>query len=333
MFNSKIKSLALILAGFTVGFQLSACGPLSLGGQNNETAKGSKSLSQSSSQGVAVKPGPRVEVQPVVKEGYYLSATSLQSKVVLVEELNSGKVLYSKNKGESFLPASVEKLFTIDYALTLCQAEDSITVTPEVLKMIKPESSLANLVPGTYKVKDIVAGLLVPSGNDAAYSLANHCGIKLAGKDQGAITNVAVFMANLQQYLKKEGYLGTHMTDPSGYAESDLSTTVDVAKVSRKILAQKWLADIVKVPTYLVTFPNKLSYKWDNSNRLLHTESAYHIPGSRGLKTGSLFDSYNLVSIITIKGVDYLILTFGSPTSHGRYMDIKAISQAIGQGL
>lgn len=89
-----------------------------------------------------------------------------------VYDIEQGEYLFYE--GDSQLPtvASLAKLFAIDYALTKVNLEDVIEVNQEVLDLVPAGSSLANLKVGKYTVKEIMEAMLVPSGNDAAYSLA-----------------------------------------------------------------------------------------------------------------------------------------------------------------
>lgn len=89
-----------------------------------------------------------------------------------VYDIEQGEYLFYE--GDSQLPtvASLAKLFVIDYALTKVNLEDVIEVNQEVLDLVPAGSSLANLKVGKYTVKEIMEAMLVPSGNDAAYSLA-----------------------------------------------------------------------------------------------------------------------------------------------------------------
>mgnify|MGYP001339149521 CR=1 FL=1 len=89
-----------------------------------------------------------------------------------VYDMEQGKYLFYE--GDSQLPtvASLAKLFVIDSALEKVNLEDIVEVNQEVLDLVPAGSSLANLKAGEYTVKQIMEGLLVPSGNDAAYALA-----------------------------------------------------------------------------------------------------------------------------------------------------------------
>lgn len=98
-----------------------------------------------------------------------------------VYDISDKKYLYYE--GENQLPtvASLTKLFVIDYAMTKVKLEDKIKVDQELLDIVPKNSSLANLVAGEYTAKQIIEGMLVPSGNDAAYALAYHIAKKTGG--------------------------------------------------------------------------------------------------------------------------------------------------------
>ena len=103
------------------------------------------------------------------QEGY-------NAQALLLTDLSTGAVFHSKNQEEPLLPASLAKLFVVEYASTLVGPEDRGTVTSEALGLVKPDSSMAWLIAGEYRMEDLFAAMLLPSGNDAAYGVADLCG-------------------------------------------------------------------------------------------------------------------------------------------------------------
>lgn len=79
--------------------------------------------------------------------------------------------------------ASLTKLYDIEYAMTRVKLEGIVDVNQEVLDLVPAVYLLANLIPGEYTVKQLMQGMLVPSGNDAAYALAYHIGKPIWEKD------------------------------------------------------------------------------------------------------------------------------------------------------
>lgn len=91
--------------------------------------------------------------------------------------------------------------------------------------------------------------MLVPSGNDAAYAVADYCGGLLATGKSTTEERIELFMDNLNEYLHKEGYKDTLLYDPSGFDMSALTTTKDLKVVTEHLLKMNGLEILyVKVP-------------------------------------------------------------------------------------
>ena len=67
--------------------------------------------------------------------------------------------------------------------------------------------------------------MLVPSGNDAAYVVADYCGGLLSPQAESCQERVRIFMENLNLHLQQQGYLDTVLYDPSGFDMEALTTT------------------------------------------------------------------------------------------------------------
>lgn len=186
------------------------------------------------------------------------------------------------------MPASLAKLYVIDYATTLCERDEQVVADESALAMVKPNSSVADIeVNASYSVEDIYAAMLVPSGNDAAYVLADYLGGKLNPEAGTAEQRVQVFLAGLKSYLAEQGYANTVINDPSGYDYDSTTTVLELEKVSSKLLTYQWFRDIVSQYTYTVTLADGRSQVWMNTNVFLDPQSEFYNPNVVGIKTGS----------------------------------------------
>ena len=100
---------------------------------------------------------------------------------IYMEELNTGIVVYEKNADEKMYPASTTKIMT--YIIVSENISDfdntKVEITEEALADLDPESSVMGLkdhIGECFSVKDLLYGLMLPSGNDAALVLANFVG-------------------------------------------------------------------------------------------------------------------------------------------------------------
>ena len=129
------------------------------------------------------------------------------AKSYAVMDLTNHKILFSKNSYESYVPASLTKLFVVDYAQQFFQLDDYIHANRETLKMVKKGSSTAHLKSTDYRFKSLAAAMLIPSGNDAAYVLADAIGAKINPKAVDIQQRMEAFKKGFQEYLNKHQFL------------------------------------------------------------------------------------------------------------------------------
>ncbi|MDY5589069.1 MAG: serine hydrolase [Arcanobacterium sp.] len=258
------------------------------------------------------------------------SGESYNAKSLVVEDLATGKIFVSKCENEPLPPASLAKLFTINYALSVVEPGDIVTAAPEALALVKPGSSVADIQPGSeYSVENLVAAMLVPSGNDAAYVLADYVASRthpgaIAGQER-----IGLFLTDLNEYAHAQGWSTTTLNDPSGYDFEGATTVTDLRGVSEKLLKFQWIRNIVAQSSYTATLPSGQSQTWVNTNKFLEPGGTYFNPGVHGMKTGSLDDDYNLITLYSSGNKEFLIVSIGSQSDTSRYDDIAYLLKTI----
>ncbi len=257
-----------------------------------------------------------------VKESY-------NAKSLVLVDLNSEEIFISKKAKSRELPASLAKLFVIEYASTLVGLEDIVKVNQEALSFTKEGSSIANIKEKNYYVENLYAAMLVPSGNDAAYALADYCGSILSPNTTSSEERIRIFMNHLNGYLKEQGYKDTYLNDPSGYDMEAYTTVLDLKEVVKKLLSKDWFRDIVSKSTYTAILPDGTAENWTNTNTFLNKSSEYYNENVFGIKTGSLADDYNLVVLYKKHDKEFLICSLGSESNSSRYDDVNYILQTI----
>ena len=231
-------------------------------------------------------------------------------------------------EGDSQLPtvASLAKLFVIDYALEKVGLEDIVEVKQEVLDLVPAGSSLANLHTGEYTVKQLMEAMLIPSGNDAAYALAYYIAENEMGEGYTAMEYINYFMTNLNEYLIKEGYSKTNLyNDPSGASMQADSHLDDVNRIALKLLNYDFVKECVDKSSFSIQTPQG-EITWKNTNEFLDKKSPYYNANVKGIKTGTMASSYNIVVLYEKDGKTYLITCLAALSNEGRY---KAVQSAI----
>lgn len=183
----------------------------------------------------------------------------LAASEIVVMDLDSGRVLYEKNAHEKRLIASITKIMTAIITLENISLDKEIIVGEEVLKSYGTNTYIE--VGEKIKVKDLLYGLLLRSGNDAALTLSYNL-------KEGPET----FINLMNQKAKEIGMTNTTFENPHGLDEEtkNYSTAYDMALLSRYANKNKIYQTISKTKKYTLK-TNKKSYIWYNRNKLLST--------------------------------------------------------------
>ncbi len=120
------------------------------------------------------------------------------AKSLILVDLSNDNIFISKRENEQQLPASLAKLFVIEYAATLADLDSIVPANYEAIQLTKPGSSVANIDAKKYFLHNLFAAMLVPSGNDAAYVVADYCGSILSPQAKNSQERINVFMEHLK---------------------------------------------------------------------------------------------------------------------------------------
>lgn len=232
---------------------------------------------------------------------------SLSAKSVLAIDLDSQVTLYQKNAEEKLPIASLSKLMTTLIILKEHELHEVVTISNEVSKVI---GSRMWLYAGEQmSVENLIKGMLIQSGNDAAYELAKF--------DSGTLEKFSRKMNQKAFYL---GLKNSHFLDPAGLDDkNNYSTAQDLALISKHILKNDFVRKIVSTTeTAVFSLNGKIKHNLINTNQLL--DSSF---GAKGLKTGTTDAAGQcLITLVELNGNDILIIILGS---QNRFQDTKTI--------
>ena len=225
---------------------------------------------------------------------------------------------YAFTKGdlnEKLYPASITKLFTAYVALQYLDPAQSITAG-DILDTVPAYSSRIWLVKGnTLTAEQLVSGMLLCSGGDAARVLAAEAGRKIAGNtalpDAEAM---AVFVDEMNRQATSLGMSNTHFVNPDGYHHDDhYSCMADLTLIGTLSLDIPLIRQICST----VSIPNPLdgTSLWQNTTSLLDPQNTTFYRGSAvGLKTGYTSKAGRcLLSAFLVNGEYVLVGVFGCP--------------------
>lgn len=279
---------------------------------------------------------PQTDAPSITKEQLMAQLAAviepLSARQMFVYEVSTDTMLAQKGEDSRILPASVTKLLTALYALHVAPADLLITPRDE-LSLVSSGSSIAYIKSHhTLTVEMLIEGMMLPSGNDAAYALAAGVARYQTGNDAlGGAAAVTHFMNGLNEYAKTLGCTGTHYVVPDGLCyEGHYSTNHDMVLIGKAALNNPIIAKYAKTASERVVYQSGHTNTWTNTNKFLHPDSGYYNPHVTGLKTGSLTGRYSLYISAEYEGNVYLIGVFDSVGTTRRYDEAKAALDVLG---
>ncbi len=248
---------------------------------------------------LALIPGVRAAAAPEE-----ISAVS-----AIVIEAQTGTVLYEKNADERRAMASTTKIMTALLTIEAGDPDREFTVDPLAIRV---EGTSMGLREGDrVSRRDLLYGILLPSGNDAA----NAAAVSVAG-------SIPAFVERMNERAQQLGLSDTHFVTPSGLdADGHYTTARDLAKLAAFAMRDELFREIVSCTSADVEFGNP-PYKRTlyNSNKMLRRYS-----GATGVKTGFTDNARRcLVSAAERDGVTLVAVTLNAPddwNDHTKMLD------------
>jgi len=253
----------------------------------------------------------------------YPDAPTLQARSAILMDAATGDVLFELSPGLEIPPASLTKLMTIHLAYKAIQEgrfslDSPIPIHAEDCYPDLPyRSSLLFLGPGMrVSLGELLLGMAVPSGNDAAFAVAR----ALSG-------SIEDFAREMNREARAMGLTLTRFTEPSGLSEHNMTTAAEFAVFCRQyiLLHPQALADLHSVRSLafplLRNMPEGFSGQvrpvvQDNRNLLL-----WDYPGCDGLKTGYIDESGYNIALTAMRDGTRLIAVilggYGASTAEG----------------
>lgn len=246
---------------------------------------------------------------------YFLKRPDLltSSKALSILDSDQNIMLLSKNENLRFSPASTAKIMSLLVALDYYSKE---TVFTADLPAVTREGSKMGLFLGE-KISfiDLLYGVMLPSGNDAVYLLAeNYPG------------GVDGFVQKMNEMALDLNLSNTHFVDPAGYEDDNYTTAYDLSRLASYAIKNSVFAQIVRTPKITIyntekTIPHTLT----NLNELLA------IPNVTGVKTGFTNEAEGvLVTSFSYNDHTYIIVVL---RSQDRFQDTTELIAGIIQDL
>ena len=238
------------------------------------------------------------------------SMDNIEAKSALLIEPMSGKILYEKNIDEKFAPASVTKIMTMLITMEAIDSgkinlSDKVTCSENAKNM---GGSTMLLDTGEVRtVEELLKGIAIASGNDAALAMAEYLG----GTE-------ADFVAIMNQRAKELGMTNTTFKNCNGLpCEGHLSTARDIATMSLELLKHKKILEYSSIYMETISEGRKTPIELVNHNKLVR-----FFDGCDGIKTGYTSEAKYCISATAQRnGVRMLAVIMGAPSYKVRNRD------------
>ena len=252
--------------------------------------------------------------------------TSPACKAAAFACADAGELLYYDNINEHIAPASLTKLLTASVALHYLSPDTVVTVGSEQ-SLVRSGSSLCLIRPGhKLKLYDLLTGMLMASGNDAAYVLAAAAGERISEGEVSGCEALPLFLAFMNEYGRSIGLKDTHFTVPDGLAGAEHYTTLeDIVLIGKAAMNCPLIRRYASTAHDEVTYESGHQNTWTNTNPLLRPDSPWYRPAVTGLKTGYLRHNSCILLSVEAKESYYLVGLFGAEDSDTRCADATMI--------
>ena len=244
--------------------------------------------------------------------------------------------IYKDNIKKRVAPASLTKLLTASVALHYVNKDKVFTVDSEQW-LVQPNSSLCYLQIGnTLTLEDLITGMLMASGNDAAYTIAVSVARELNPNTYMTDDEAVDYFCDLMNdFAHNLGMTNSNFVNPDGWDNGEQYTTVeDLIKISEYALSVPEISNIIGTYYKSVTINSGETFSWTNSNLLLDPYSSYYCDFAVGMKTGTTPNAgNNLIAVFEKNKRMYISIVTGCQSDTDRYeLTLKLLSLAEWRG-
>ena len=221
----------------------------------------------------------------------------ISAKAYILMEQSTGTVIVEKNSNVKMKPASTTKILTAICAIENSRLTDIVTVSK---KAAYQEGSSVYLKPGDQiSMEDLVYGLMLNSGNDAAVAIAEHIS-----------DDTEKFSFVMNNKAKDIGAVNSNFKNPNGLDDDDhYVTAYDLALITSYALNNDKFKNIVASKSKIISDKNGVKKYLSNHNKMLHLYD-----GCIGVKTGFTKKSgRTLVTAARRNGVNLVAVTLNAP--------------------
>ncbi|HET7370160.1 MAG TPA: D-alanyl-D-alanine carboxypeptidase family protein [Gammaproteobacteria bacterium] len=238
-------------------------------------------------------------------------APQLSASSYILEDYQTGTILAEKNADEKVAPASITKLMTLYVVFHALKSgainpDDMVTISEKAWRM--GGSRMFIEVGNKVSVENLIEGVVVASGNDAAVALA-----EFVGGTEGGFVNM------MNTYAQRLGMTNSHFTDASGLPHPNhYMTARDIATLARAIIRD--------FPKYYHQYFADKEFTWNNIHQTNRNLLLWRDPSVDGLKTGHTNEAgYCLVTSAKRGNMRLIAVVMGTDSEEARANQNEAL--------
>lgn len=273
-----------------------------------------------------------IELEPAPKKNIANLDVNVNAPNVYLFDVENEVVLYEKESNAKIAPASTTKMLTAITVLDYCELNEEAEVGQEIYLIANDASKAWLSVGDKLTIKQLLDALLLPSGNDAAYSLAVYTGRKISGDYNLSIQDsINLFISTMNKKAVSIGATHSNFSCPDGYdANGQYTTAYDLSRIGEEFIGNSTLKEIASSIRISDKWPNGKEITYKNTNELINPESPYYYKNVIGLKTGSSGNAGDcLVSAANINNKLYICVLMGSTSKEDKWLDSIKLYNSI----
>ena len=256
---------------------------------------------------------------------------SANSVAVACYDLREGRYLYEKNTQSRISPASLAKIVTACVALKYMDPAAVCTVGDEI-DLIGENSSTCEIRSGQrMTLYDLLCGMLLVSGNDAAYTVAVNVARAVSGSPMTTYEALNYFVGLMNGFCVEAGLTDSRFANPDGWDDpNEYMSLRDIITAAKLAMQLDVFREIVCMTGYHTTVVSGETVSWTNINQMMNVDSPFYLEGIYGIKTGTTGNAGKcIIACYQDSERTLLIASMGNSDEAERCYSVREIVDAV----
>lgn len=261
---------------------------------------------------------PSFHVQTLAEQAA-VELPTVEAQSYVLFEPNSGKILYAQNENQKIYPASMTKILTAILAMEYIGLDEIVVAGKEVSAIPYDSSKAGHEENEAVMGRNLIRGLIIPSGNETACIVAMAIAKKTTGEETLTYAKAEkIFRDIMNKKAKELGAVNSNFVNPHGYHDDNhYSTVYDIALITREAMKYPFIMEVAKETEFsggsagenADPLLKSVNHDWKSHNELIKG-GPYAYQYATGMKTG-FHDEAGICLSATAskKGIDLIAVT------------------------